>query len=146
MDVYTYLKRENDRIFDRVETLTQADDNALRKMLLNPLSQQLPALMTCKGCTFYLALSDHAPDGPASLANLNLHHDTIRAALTDLGDAANDGWQAPAEHLRLAVLRHIDEEEREVFRIARRHLERQMAVDLARIMATVMATGELTAA
>ena len=132
MDIYGYLKRENAKLFDRLETVAESDDHALHKVLLNALNHDLPAYLDAKARSLYRALKEHAGTDDY-LAAFKAHVAQIHHALEAVFAAREDGeWRLQFSALRLAVLRHLDDEEHHVFPVARRLIHGRAARHLRR--------------
>lgn len=132
MDIYGYFKRENAKLFDRLETVAESRDPALHSVLLNDLNCDLPAFLDTKARSFYHALKAH-DGGEAHRAGFAAHVVSIRHALEALFAAREDGeWWGQFATLRNAVLRHLDDEEHSVFPAARRWINGRHARQLRR--------------
>ncbi len=120
MDIYGYLKAENSRLFDLIETIIESSDRALQNLLLAEFHRDLPVYLACKSKVFYAACGEHAlVDAFAE------HTRDMLAALEAIGDG--DTWNERLAAFRLALLRHFDEEEHDVFHLARHCLKRDDA-------------------
>ncbi|MEI9904228.1 MAG: hypothetical protein WDN06_09765 [Asticcacaulis sp.] len=121
MDIYGYLKAENSRLFDLIETIVESSDRALQNLLLAEFHRDLAPYLACKSRVFYTACGEHAlVDAFAD------HTGDMLAALEAIGDG-DDTWPERLGAFRLALLRHFDEEEHDVFHLARHRLKRDDA-------------------
>ncbi len=138
MDIYGYFKRENAKLFDRLETVAESDDPALHSLLLNDLNRDLPAYLDAKARSLYRALKDYAAAEPHLIA-FKAHAARIHHALEAVFAAREDGpWQGQFTALRNAVLSHLDDEEHDVFPAARRWIHGRTARQLRREAETTL--------
>lgn len=122
MDIYSHLKAENSRLFDLIESALESPDRALQNLLLAEFRRDLPIYLACKAKVFYAACGEHD-----LVLAFGAHRRAILAALEALADGGETGWLDRLAAFRLALLRHFDEEEHDVFHLARHRLRRDDA-------------------
>ncbi|MEI9905407.1 MAG: hypothetical protein WDN06_16775 [Asticcacaulis sp.] len=91
-------------------------------MLLAEFRRDLSGYLACKSKVFYAACGEHA-----LVSAFSGHTIDILAALNATTTGEDDTWPERLEAFRLALLCHFDEEEHDVFHLARHRLHRDDA-------------------
>jgi hypothetical protein len=126
MDIFTYIRQDNNRLYDLIEDARETQDPALRKMLFVQISEDLLLQVEGKTLCFYRYVADH-------LSGDRPHLDRERAChyIEAVHLAGNEtGWMSRFDALRLAFLAHVEHEERTLFAAARARFSEEQAAEI----------------
>lgn len=132
-DIFHALIRDHRRaaaLMDRISR--DGGDPEARDALFFQLKEELEVHAIAEESTFYAALRDH-PAGREKIDEASREHDRMTAILEELADmSANEGtWLANFMRLKVTVQRHLQDEETELFALARELLDQQQGRQLA---------------
>lgn len=120
-DIYSEIETEHDKHRNLLERLVETSgDTTDRKALFEELKADLTAHANAEEQTLYAALLKN-PDTQEQARHSIAEHETVDDLLEDLDetDFSNPGWLANAKKLRHKLEHHMEEEEKDVFSIAR---------------------------
>lgn len=139
MDVFEILKQDHQEMSQMMSDLLEADEDE-REGLFFQLSEELNKHMNLEEKYFYPPLE--SPEETSDLiSDARDEHDEIRQLLQELEeeDIESDEWLSKLEELQEAKDHHVDEEEKELFKQARKVLGTET---LREISSKVMAEKE----
>lgn len=137
MDIYTYLKKDHDKVNDLMKKITEAPTPEDRKELFDMMSADLLLHASTEEQTFYRSLEER---GGKQLQDKAEHaeeeHDEIEALIHQLRKSSPEesSWLISFGALKHAVEHHVEEEEGEIFDKARKILSDSQAEKLAEEM------------
>lgn len=133
MDIYQRLTEDHDKQRELAKKLMETSgDSADRRDLFQRFKNELDSHALAEEQTFYSELMEH-PDGTEKARHSVAEHkdaDDLLQELSEL-DMSSGGWIHKFEKLKHTVIHHVDEEEEEVFPLARTLFDSQRAQDLA---------------
>lgn len=133
MDIYTRLEKDHEkqrRLSDQL--LETTGDSPERKRLFEALKTEIEAHAAAEEQTFYAELISHA-DGQEQARHSVAEHKEAADLLEELTDAdmASGGWLTKFKTLKHDLEHHMDEEEADVFDLARSLISDEQAKKLA---------------
>lgn len=133
MNIYERLIEDHGKQRGMVAGLAKTEgDSAERNRLFGELSKELEAHAAAEEQTFYAELIATA-DGQDKARHSIAEHKTAADLLKQLGetDMSSSGWLQTFKRLKHEVEHHVDEEEKEVFPLARKLIAEERAVEMA---------------
>jgi hemerythrin-like domain-containing protein len=139
MDAISMLKKDHDKVKDLLEELERTTERGVktRSELFATIKGELTVHEIIEEEIFYPALKSHPRAEDIVLEGYEEHHvvDLLMGELENL-DVADETWGAKAKVMKENVEHHIEEEEGDMFKQARRVFDRQELEDLGEQMAT----------
>lgn len=133
MNAYDLLKEDHKRVADLFEKLEPTTERALktREELFNKLKGELDVHASVEEQILYPALKDAAETRDITLEAFEEHH-VVKQLLKELGSSPKDTeqWKAKLTVLKENVEHHVEEEEGEMFKSARKVLTDEEAEEL----------------
>lgn len=132
MNIYERLKKDHGKQRGMAAGLAETSgSSAERQRLFAEFRMELEAHAAAEEQTFYAALIA-SPDGQEKARHSIAEHKTASDLLEELEqtDMSSGGWLQKFKKLKEEVEHHADEEEREVFPLAREILSAKRAVEL----------------
>jgi hypothetical protein len=138
MDAIKLMKEDHRRLKALLKDAEHAEDGDKREGLLAVLRAEMAAHEVMEEQIFYPALKPHEEAKDVVMEGYEEHHvaDILMDELMDVR-ADSDVWKAKMKVLKEAVEHHIDEEESDMFKKARKVMERGQLEDLGRQMASL---------
>lgn len=137
MDIYALLKQDHEKVKELLNKLDETGDGAVktREKLFAQLKQELTVHSEAEEKTFYDALKEAEETHEIVLEGVEEHH-VASALLTELDAMPKDDerWGAKLSVLKENVTHHIEEEEKELFKKARKVLDAAQAEEIAKRM------------
>ncbi len=134
MDLYQIIKRDHQkskRLFERLEQAIGEGEKA-RDRLFAELKHELETHAALEESYFYPALEDHEEAKDLIEEALEEHSDVKEALATlDRADRDDPGWAEQVADLQEDVDHHVEEEETEIFPLAKRILDERRAEEIA---------------
>jgi hemerythrin superfamily protein len=133
MNIYERLTKDHDLQRSLCESLGETQgDSKDRQRLWDILRVELKAHASAEEQTLYAALIKH-PDGTDKARHSVHEHEQMNDLIDDLDETAMDsgGWLNKFKKLAHKVTHHLDEEEKEVFKLAEKLIPDNQAEDLA---------------
>lgn len=133
MDIYERLEQDHDKqrqlAADLAETSGDSDE---RRRMFAELKTEVEAHAAAEEQTFYAALIAE-PDGQEKARHSVSEHKEAADLIEELEelDMSSGGWLAKFKKLQEELEHHVDEEEDEVFVLARKLIDEQRARALA---------------
>lgn len=135
MDVYTAIKAQHDASRDTLDKLSDSTTRAVktRQTLFGAFKRDLWAHNKVEEAVFYSVLRQHKDIRDEALEAFAEHH-VLNSLLEELETTPvdNDNWTAKFSALQEMLQHHMEEEENEVFEMARDLLSRDQASDLGK--------------
>ena len=137
MDALTLLKADHDKVKELLAQLEKTTERGVktRQELFATIKGELTIHETIEEEIFYPELKSHPKAQDIVLEGFEEHHvvDLLMGELEAL-DVEDESWGAKAVVMKENVEHHIEEEEGEMFRIARQVFERAELVELGERM------------
>jgi len=133
MDIYKRLKKDHDTQRDLGEKIanTEGDSNE-RRVLWQRYKVELEAHASAEEQTFYAELMSHPEASDQTRHSVAEHKDAadLVEEIDDM-DMSSPGWLTKFKQLRHDIEHHLDEEEEDVFDLARKNIDDETAKELA---------------
>jgi hemerythrin HHE cation binding domain-containing protein len=131
MDALKLIKSDHERLADLLEEALDAEESGERADLLHQIRAELMAHERMEETVFYPALRTNAKAKEIVLEGYEEHHviDMILDELLDVPEEL-DEWKAKFKVLKENIEHHIEEEEGEMFKIARKVFDEQTLEEL----------------
>tara|TARA_R110001599_G_scaffold353866_1_gene600972 strand:+ start:94164 stop:94601 length:438 start_codon:yes stop_codon:yes gene_type:complete len=133
MNIYQRLIEDHKTQREIAEKLMETSgDSPERRALFERFKTELDAHALAEEQTFYSDLMQH-PDGTEKARHSVAEHKDADDLLQELSDLemSSGGWIHKFEKLKHEVIHHVDEEEKEVFPLARKLIAPSRAEELA---------------
>lgn len=137
MDIYTYLKKDHDKVDKLMKAITEAKTPEDRKELFDTMSAELLLHASTEEQTFYQALEERGGKQLQEKAgHAEEEHDEIESLIQQLRKSSpvESAWLITFGTLKHAVEHHVEEEEGEIFEKAKKILSDPQAEKLAEEM------------
>lgn len=125
-DLLDQLKAEHRQVQKILDEMTQSStDHGRRKELLTQFEREITGHMAGEERIFYPSLEQHKDTKPQAL-EAEEEHNVAKVVLGQLRETATDNerWLAKANVLKELIDHHIDEEEKELFKSAKKVLSK----------------------
>jgi hypothetical protein len=131
MDALKLIKSDHERLTDLLEEALDTEEPGERAELLHRMRAELMAHERMEETVFYPALRTDAKAKDIVLEGYEEHHviDMILDELLDVPEEL-DEWKAKMKVLKENIEHHIEEEEGEMFKIARKVFNEQTLEEL----------------
>ena len=138
MDAIKLMTDDHKRIKTLLNGASKAENREEREVLLATIRSEMAAHEVMEEQIFYPALEPHEDAKDIVMEGFQEHHvaDILMDELMEVA-ADSDVWKAKMKVLKEAVEHHIEEEEGEMFKTAKKVLEREELEDLGRRMETL---------
>ena len=133
MDIYERLKKDHDKQRELARQIIETTgDSEERRQLWQQFKIELEAHASAEEQTFYATLMEQ-PDGSDKARHSVAEHKDAADLVEEIDDMdmSSSGWQRKFSKLKEEVEHHVDEEEEEVFKLARKLISAEEARDLA---------------
>ena len=137
MDIYSYLKKDHDKVNKLMKQITEARAAEERQELFDTMSSELLLHASTEEQTFYRALEERGGKQLQEKADhAEQEHDEIESLIQQLrkSNPEESAWLINFGVLKHAVEHHVEEEEGEIFDKARKILSEHQAERLAEEM------------
>jgi hemerythrin-like domain-containing protein len=136
-DIYELLKQDHRAVADLFKRIEASSERAgkSRAELFGKLSSDLLAHAHAEQATFYTALLDRVEDREALLEAFE-EHGVVEKVVKDIEscDPSDERWLAKLIVLKEMVEHHVEEEESEIFKMAKKEFSEDEARALAEEM------------
>lgn len=123
MDIYKALKQDHEEVKKMLEKLSESTERAVktRQATFQKLKAELIAHSRAEEEVLYTALREHEETRDNALEGGEEHHlvDILLQELTEL-DVSDEHWTAKITVLKEMIEHHVEEEEGEVFKTAKK--------------------------
>ncbi len=130
MDIFDVITSDHEKVKKILEQMQHTTPKAgkRREQLLQSLAENLQPHMYAEEQYFYQVLLDETDDKETVFEAIEEHR-VAKMVLSDLHEAAVDDlrWAACCKVLKELVEHHVDEEENEVFEVARKVFDEERA-------------------
>ncbi len=130
MDIFDVITSDHEKVKKILEQMQHTTSKAgkRREQLLQSLTENLQPHMYAEEQYFYQVLLDETDDKETAFEAIEEHR-AAKMVLSDLHEAAVDDprWAARCKVLKELVEHHIEEEESEVFEVARKVFDEERA-------------------
>lgn len=141
MDIYTYIKKDHRKVAGLMDQVVASRDPSERRTLFATIRDELLLHLSSEEQTFYKAIEDasRAQAVEEQMDHAHEEHDEVREYLRKLErlDVNEEAWIETFGEFKHAVAHHVEEEEGQVWKKARKYLSDDRAVELAREMDAV---------
>lgn len=138
MDIYNYLKKDHRLVADLMETLLATTDQGKRQMLFSQIKEELTLHADTEEVTFYAAIekATRSKQVEEKMEHADEEHDEIREYLEKLSSLPmeSEEWIEQFGEFKHSVTHHVEEEEGEIFEKAKKYLDKEDAIRLAKEM------------
>src|ERR1700722_13274886 len=135
MDIYEYLHKDHEKVAALMEKVIVTEDTSQREALFKEIKQELTLHADTEEKTFYKAVEDatRSENVEEKMEHAHHEHDEIREFLETLSDMSVDeeGWIEQFGEFKHSVTHHVEEEEDDIFKKAKKYLSEKQAKDLA---------------
>jgi hemerythrin-like domain-containing protein len=135
MNVFDVLKADHEKVQKILDQMQHTSERAgkRRQQLLKSLDESLVPHMYAEENYFYQILLDETEEKTTSFEAIEEHR-AAKMVLADLHEAALDDprWPARLKVLKELIEHHIEEEESEVFKLARTVIDKDRASSVAK--------------
>lgn len=134
MDIFSVLKQDHEKVrylFDKIHKSGRKDISTLQKLFAQ-IEEELEIHMEGEERFFYTALEQHEEPRDLVLEAYEEHQvaKTLMGTFKSLA-IDDERWMAKASVLNEVVEHHMQEEEREVFKVARKVLDKGQIQEIA---------------
>lgn len=131
MLIFDALKQDHDEVKELLAKAAETGGQKTRQRLFEKIRKALLAHAMAEQQTFYRALLDHEETADETM-EAEVEHEIVTRLLEDMGATEDpERWQAKCTVLKELVEHHIKEEEKEIFKAARKVLDKQQQQELA---------------
>jgi hemerythrin-like domain-containing protein len=135
MDIFEVLTTDHEKVKKILEQMQQTSNRAIgrREKLVQNLSANLVPHMYAEEQYFYQILLDETSEQEDIYSALEEHR-AAKTVLVDLTDAASDDprWMARLKVLKELIEHHVEEEESQIFDIAREVIDEERSSEVAK--------------
>lgn len=125
MSIYTYLKKDHQKVKDLIAEIEGLDSSKIesRDKLFNQLKKEIIIHSKAEEKVFYQPLREE-PETKDEIPHAKKEHAEVEEMLTRLSDDSLNGaaWDQLFKSMTEALFHHIEEEEGELFREAKKEL------------------------
>lgn len=131
MDIYEYLKMDHEHVNSLFKQFEKSKVPARKVQIATMIAQELLVHAKSEQEMFYKALEPHFESRPEVLHGIKEHAE-IEDQIIVVLDSKNmaSGWQKNVEKLKDLVTHHVKEEERDIFKEAKKVLSDEEAYEL----------------
>jgi len=135
MNIYTYLKKDHQKVASLFEEIIKMDSKVKRDSLFAELKQELILHADSEHATFYKALKLH-PEIKEIVQHADKEHAEVKNYLANLSECPSDSikWMVLLGELKYSVEHHVKEEEGEMFKKAKQVIDAETEKKLAEEM------------
>lgn len=141
MDIYNYLHKDHEAVAALIEKVIATENTSKREALFKEIKQELTLHADSEEKTFYKAIEDatRSENVEEKMEHAHHEHDEIRELLKTLSKmpVTEEGWMEQFGEFKHAVTHHVEEEEEDLFKKARKYLSKEQAQELAKEMDTL---------
>lgn len=140
MHIFEFLKEDHKKVNTLFEKIVSARSDNRRETLLQDVKQELLAHAHAEDAVFYETLAKEGDEEMQKrIAMARQEHEEVERMLMELERMrpGSDRWLIHFGMLKHAVEHHVQEEEGDIFAMAKTILERSQATELAEEMQTV---------
>lgn len=134
MNIYDALKQDHEKVKDMLQKLQNGSSGDKgQEKLLSTLKQELDIHATFEEEVFYPAVAERE-EAKEEIADAIDEHDEAMSLLEELEemDIGSSEWTEQVKTLSDALNQHIQEEETEIFEMARETIDQQRATQMAK--------------
>ena len=135
MDIYTYLKKDHKKVSSLFEETVNTAKSEARLQLFSEIKKELTLHADSEQATFYKALNK-TQESKDEAKHAKDEHKDIKNKLEEISAIAsvNDTWLIKFGELKLIVEHHVEEEETEIFKIAKKMISKTTEISLVEEM------------
>lgn len=130
--LFELLKQDHEKVKDLFEELEEDGEMEAQEDLFSQIQEELEMHMEGEEKFFYPALEESGETKEKVLESYEEHHVT-KMVLGEFGGMAQDDerWKAKVKVLKELVEHHIEEEEKEIFKMAKKALDKEQIEEIA---------------
>ena len=131
MDIYHILKKEHEEVKEMLEQAIKSKESGGGEDLFSEIQSTLSAHMEGEEKVFYPRLEDEEESRDKVLESYEEHH-VAKGVLKELlrMSQQDDRWFAKLSVMKELIDHHVQEEERNIFRLARNVLDKEEAEEV----------------
>jgi hemerythrin superfamily protein len=131
MNIYTYLKKDHQSVNQLFLDIMAAKSRKQREVLFSELKTQLSLHMESEQKTFYKTLKSES-ETKGEILHANKEHNLVYEVIAQMDDVEinSELWLMLFGQLKYMVLHHIAEEEKMIFKDAKKILSKDQANEL----------------
>jgi hypothetical protein len=131
MNIYTYLKQDHEKVASLFKQIIATENISEREDFFAELQQELTIHADAENATFYKELKKH-PETKELIQHATKEHNEVKDFLASLEDmeAGSSEWLVQLGELKHSVEHHVEEEEKKIFKEARKVLTKEIEKDL----------------
>lgn len=132
MDIYQILKKDHEEVKELIEEQIESHHSGSGSDLMAKIASELLAHMEGEEKTLYPRLEQDEETREKILESYEEHHVT-KEVLKELGKSSknDDRWLAKLTVMKELVDHHVEEEEKHVFKAAKKILDKEEAQEIA---------------
>jgi hemerythrin superfamily protein len=136
MDIYNYLKKDHRMVAKMFDQVMKSKSTAECKKLMKEIESELSLHAETEEKTFYTALRGKNAELSDKMQHAKKEHDEIRSYISKIERVKHGSpeWYECLGEFKHSVTHHVDEEEDEIFDMAKKVLSKSEAVALAERM------------
>lgn len=138
MDIYSYIRKDHEKVAGLMQQVVDSRDPAERQTLFETIRTELILHLGSEEQTFYKAIEDatRAQAVEEQMEHAEHEHDEVRQYLDKLSTLSVDDelWIETFGEFKHAVSHHVEEEEGDVWKKAKKYLSSHEATKLAKEM------------
>lgn len=130
--LFELLKQDHDKVKDLFEEIEEDGEMEAQEDLFSQIQEELEMHMEGEEKFFYPVLEEAEETKEKVLESYEEHHVT-KMVLGEFGGLSQDDerWKAKVKVLKELVEHHIEEEEKEIFRLAKKALDKEQIQEIA---------------
>ena len=133
MDIYTYIKKDHDKVAALFEKIAGEANATRRQSYFDQIKNELTLHAKSEEATFYEALKKGNKEVKEEEEHAEKEHDEIEKMLAKVSGFASNTveWLMACGELKHCVDHHVKDEEGEMFKMAKKIISKEEAEELA---------------
>lgn len=139
MNIYTKIKKDHDEARDMMERILETQDGPTRLELFGQLKVAILSHAKAEERTFYNALKAANDDLAEETPHMKHEHKEVEELFHEIDqiETGNHMWWEKFGEARQALLHHMEEEEKEIFKEAKKEISGEDASELGERMEAI---------
>jgi hemerythrin superfamily protein len=143
MNIYSYLETDHKKVENLFTKIISTKNKDKRKLLFKEVAAELLLHAETEHETFYNALKQHK-ETHKIIEHADKEHEEVKKLITAVkkNPTVNDKWLVELGGLRQVVTHHVSEEEKNIFKKAKKILNskeaKQLAIDMENLKQKVL--------
>ncbi|MBX9805844.1 MAG: hemerythrin domain-containing protein [Alphaproteobacteria bacterium] len=138
MNIFTYLKRDHETVAELFDKILSTRSSDKRKAIFDEVAKELLIHIQAESSTFYEALRAFE-EAAELIGHAEKEHTEVKDYITKIYKISieSEKWIEQFGELKHSVTHHVEEEEGDIFEMAKRVLSNEQATQLALDMRTL---------